>query len=916
MKSILLAAAFLGSLCWAGTNPYNIIPEPVNVTTTSGTTKNLKIIHEQKVAGLGNEGYAMKLTPGGVELRYTTPNGKAMAMATLFQLQDQLSDTPEGLPCGSIQDSPDFGWRGMMVDVGRYHYPMKEIYNFVDAMHYYKYNVLHLHLTEDQGWRLPVPGYDKLRTIGAVRPSAPESQNNSLLANEGMYTKKELQDLVAYCKARGIQVLPEVEMPGHNMALAASYPEFCCNTKRAQVWTHGGVSSKLICPQKPATKKFLKDTFNTVQQIFPFPYIHIGGDECPMGDWKKCPDCQAARAKKGQGDNVEAQMSDFTKSLTAMLAKHRKKPILWYDINKSYYHKGETVMSWLPGEFPRCIDKTKEQGIDLIVTPQFKYYLARTQMKFPADDVRARPGGAPILLKDCYNFDPRNGRDKNDVKHIKGINLCMWAEWIPSGELLMYMTYPRAMAVSETAWGSHKNRPSLEEFEKKMETHKKHFQKRFGYTLERTVENADGNFVVLNKNCSVRIENEQGRELESYQPVIGTILYVPNGGAIKKDETLATWDPYNVPVIAEKGGIVEFKDMIVGITVSKETDRETGASSLVVMEHKQELHPQVVIRDAKTREVLAHHAIPAGANLTVKDGETISAGTMVAKTPRKVAKTKDITGGLPRVAELFEARKPKDACTIARVEGIVRLSSKNTSRGKKVITIETPTGELVDHLVPMNKHVIVHEDDHVHLGDQLTEGPVSPEEILDVCGKERLQEHLVNEVQEVYRLQGVEINDKHVEIIVRQMLRKVVITEPGNTEFLWGDQVDKTTFDRINEQTVAQGGQPAAAKPVLLGITKASLETESFISAASFQDTTRVLTEASTLGKTDTLEGFKENVIMGHLIPAGTGFSRYSKIEVEPAEGAEEIASASEEEEAAELAEDMLNDTINFDNER
>lgn len=173
------------------------------------------------------------------------------------------------------------------------------------------------------------------------------------------------------------------------------------------------------------------------------------------------------------------------------------------------------------------------------------------------------------------------------------------------------------------------------------------------------------------------------------------------------------------------------------------------------MEHKQELHPQVVIRDAKTREVLAHHAIPAGANLTVKDGETISAGTMVAKTPRKVAKTKDITGGLPRVAELFEARKPKDACTIARVEGIVRLSSKNTSRGKKVITIETPTGELVDHLVPMNKHVIVHEDDHVHLGDQLTEGPVSPEEILDVCGKERLQEHLVNEVQEVYRLQGV-----------------------------------------------------------------------------------------------------------------------------------------------------------------
>lgn len=213
------------------------------------------------------------------------------------------------------------------------------------------------------------------------------------------------------------------------------------------------------------------------------------GTNAPWATGRSARTARRHCAKKGQGDDVEAQMSDFTKNLGALLAKNKKKPILWYDINKGYYHKGETVMSWLPGEFPRCIDKTKEQGIDLIVTPQYKYYLARTQMKFPKDDVRARPGGGPILLKDCYNFDPRNGRDKNDVKHIKGINLCMWAEWIPSGELLMYMTYPRAMAVSETAWGNHKNRPSLEDFEKKMETHKKHFQKRFGYTLERTVEN-------------------------------------------------------------------------------------------------------------------------------------------------------------------------------------------------------------------------------------------------------------------------------------------------------------------------------------------------------------------------------------------------------------------------------------------
>ena len=405
----------------------------------------------------------------------------------------------------------------------------------------------------------------------------------------------------------------------------------------------------------------------------------------------------------------------------------------------------------------------------------------------------------------------------------------------------------------------------------------------------RTVQDVNGNFVVLNKNCTVRIENEQGRELESYQPIIGSILYVPNGGTIAKDQTLITWDPYNVPVIAERGGVVEFKDMIEGITVAKETDRETGTSTLTVMEHKQELHPQVVIVDPKTRETLARHAIPSGANLTVENGETITGGAMIAKTPRKVAKTKDITGGLPRVAELFEARKPKDACTIARVDGVIRLS-KTTSRGKKVISIESSTGELVDHLIPMNKHIIVHEDDRVHQGDQLTEGPVSPDEILEVCGKEQLQEHLVNEVQEVYRLQGVEINDKHVEIIIRQMLRKVSIIEPGDTEFLWGDQVEKTTFDRVNEEAIANGKEPAVARPVLLGITKASLETDSFISAASFQDTTRVLTEAATLGKTDTLEGFKENVIMGHLIPAGTGFSCYNKINVEPVEGLEETA--------------------------
>ena len=387
------------------------------------------------------------------------------------------------IPCVEIKDEPAYGYRGMMLDVCRHFHDVEFVKKQLDIMAMFKMNYFHWHLTDDHLWTIEIKKYPRLAEVGSVRRNADGS------IHRGFYTQEQIKEVVAYAAERYITVIPEVELPGHALAALTAYPEYSCTGGPFELRNKWGVEDNVYCAGNDKTFEFLQDILEEVIPLFPGKFFHIGGDECPMGDWKKCPDCQAARAKKGQGDNVEAQMSDFTKSLTAMLAKHRKKPILWYDINKSYYHKGETVMSWLPGEFPRCIDKTKEQGIDLIVTPQFKYYLARTQMKFPADDVRARPGGAPILLKDCYNFDPRNGRDKNDVKHIKGINLCMWAEWIPSGELLMYMTYPRAMAVSETAWGSHKNRPSLEEFEKKMETHKKHFQKRFGYTLERTVEN-------------------------------------------------------------------------------------------------------------------------------------------------------------------------------------------------------------------------------------------------------------------------------------------------------------------------------------------------------------------------------------------------------------------------------------------
>src|SRR5512136_538418 len=322
-------------------------------------------------------------------------------------------------------------------------------------------------------------------------------------------------------------------------------------------------------------------------------------------------------------------------------------------------------------------------------------------------------------------------------------------------------------------------------------------------------------------------------------------------------------------------------------------DETTGQEAMVVIEHKEDLHPQIILLDDHG-EAAANYPIPSAAHIVVSEGDKIVAGTLMAKTPRKTSKTKDITGGLPRVAELFEARRPKDAAEISKIDGIVDFGT--SVRGKRCILIKDPqTGVEEEHLIPIGKHVIVFKGDYVKKGQQLTEGPIDPHEILEICGPQELQEHLVNEVQEVYRLQGVTINDKHIEIIVRQMLRKVRITEPGDTSFLWGEQIDKIEFENENGRVDKMGGKPAEAQPVLLGITKASLETESFLSAASFQDTTRVLTEAATRARVDYLRGFKENVIMGHIIPAGTGFDHHRKVRLKP------LVEISEEEEPAPL---------------
>jgi DNA-directed RNA polymerase subunit beta' len=395
-------------------------------------------------------------------------------------------------------------------------------------------------------------------------------------------------------------------------------------------------------------------------------------------------------------------------------------------------------------------------------------------------------------------------------------------------------------------------------------------------------EAASGQHIVLNKNGMIVLYDKDGRELERHTVPLGSILAAGDGAAVKKGASVAKWDPYNVPILSEFAGQVDVRDFIVGVTVRKEKDEATGMEDLVILEHREEIHPQLLIRDpADPKKILGAYTMPAGAHVVVEKGDEVYAGAVIAKTPRKQARTKDITGGLPRVAELFEARKPKDAAEIAKIDGIVEMGGN--ARGRRKLLVRDPiTGDAEEHLIPLNKHIVAYAGDRVKKGQPLTEGPVVPQEILEVCGPQELQEYLVNEVQEVYRLQGVEINDKHIEIIVRQMLRKVRISEPGDTGFLWGEQVEKQAFLEVNRKVAEEGRKPAEATPLLLGITKASLETESFISAASFQDTTRVLTDAATLARVDNLHGFKENVIMGHVIPAGTGFSMYRNIKLVP----------------------------------
>ena len=394
----------------------------------------------------------------------------------------------------------------------------------------------------------------------------------------------------------------------------------------------------------------------------------------------------------------------------------------------------------------------------------------------------------------------------------------------------------------------------------------------------RTITSAKGEIIAMNRNSQVAICDETGRERERYPIVYGAIIKAREGTKVTEGEKLLEWDPYTSSTMAEKSGRVSLVDVIEGVTMQEEIDEVTGLSRRVILDHTDEKRqPRMVLTD-EAGEQLATYPLPAGAHLSIMEGDVISAGDSVFKITRETSKTKDITGGLPRVVELFEARKPKENAIISEINGVVKFAGM--AKGMRRVLVISDTGDEREYLIPRGKHVNVHEDDYVRAGEPLMDGAVNPHDILSVLGENALQNYLVNEVQEVYRLQGVNINDKHIEIIVRQMLRRLEVLDPGETDLVIGEQVTRDTFQLRNEQAEAEGKELATGRPILLGITRASLSTDSFISAASFQETTRVLTQAAVSGKVDHLRGLKENVIMGRLIPAGTGAKCYQQVEL------------------------------------
>ena len=394
------------------------------------------------------------------------------------------------------------------------------------------------------------------------------------------------------------------------------------------------------------------------------------------------------------------------------------------------------------------------------------------------------------------------------------------------------------------------------------------------------VEGRGKQIVSMNRSGLIAVVDEKGREKERHHVVYGARLKVEDGQPVTLGQTMVEWDPYTFSILTETAGQVQFKDLQAGITIEEQVDEVTGLSQLVVtLPPGDEKHqPTILIRGAQGRT--KKYLMPSRAHLMVVDGDEVQPGDVLAKIPRETTKTKDITGGLPRVVELFETRKPKDPAVISEIDGVVKYGE--IVKGQRKIYVESEDGKGVaqtikEYSISRGVHINVQEGEHVKAGEPLIDGPLNPHDLLAVLGEKYTQAYLVNSIQEVYRLQGVNINDKHIETIVRQMMRWVKVEDVGDTTFLLEEQVDKFRFREENDRVISDGGRPATGRPLLLGITKASLSTDSFISAASFQETTRVLTEAAVRGLKDDLRGLKENVIVGRLIPAGTGFAYHAR---------------------------------------
>jgi DNA-directed RNA polymerase subunit beta' len=399
-----------------------------------------------------------------------------------------------------------------------------------------------------------------------------------------------------------------------------------------------------------------------------------------------------------------------------------------------------------------------------------------------------------------------------------------------------------------------------------------------------TAEHKDGGTVVMNRSGELVVLDEDERERYRFNVPYGSFLKVKDGQKIAKNHVLFEWDPYNNVILTPEGGKVVFADIVEGETLRELFDERSGITNHVVVEHRERrLHPHIQVFDKQDKRV-ANIAVPTGSYLQIKKGAVVSEGDILVKIPRESSKSRDITGGLPRVAEIFEARRPKDAAVVSEIDGVVEFGENE--RGNRRIKVKDEQGESKEYLVPLSKHMRVHEGDRVKAGDRLSEGSIDPHDVLRIMGENAVQRYLLDEIQAVYRLQGVTINDKHVEVIAAQMLRKVRIDKAGDTEFLEGDDVDKRKLREANERVAGEGGEAATFKPLLLGITRASLTTESFLSAASFQETTKVLSRAAVEGKTDNLKGLKENLIMGNLIPAGTGLRAYRGLKVKDLETA------------------------------